>query len=604
MSFLEQCKQKYLDSFPIDWIEKYKWNSLPYAKQSFQSGLQKITEVENLFFTLLSKSVLSGEYIPVDYNKMLDELDSIINLTAHEYSNPNLSQSTTPINNLKNQLYKKYESLDRSFKICLTHYKSLVSLVGEKLSLSLYDSIFNVFSVDGTLSRKQSTLGGFVECVIPLCKADYMLSYAKGSIKELILLREDLQKERKKYSSGIIGFIYQALFDKASFLLRKMLHLSGKSEYSLDFKRYSIEASSIEIESLNIFNRQFDYLHGDPYDKSDISSWQLRCHKNEASTADIILLMKYYQKNGGTEGQIHNLLDQFNKIYDNEYPKDKGYYFDQYSLATVKNYLYNCRFSFRVENKKYSYEDLLTDMQEISQIQDTTGIRNFFPFRKAILFLTKDIYTDLKKEVDNDLEERIDEKISKLKEYLEELEGKIQWCKNLNYYPFQLSYGECLISYKELDINIFIPSTFTKPIDYKPLLDKLPDIKETIAFFRNKLDLLKEKREIQNIKSEISRSERKYIDILGVFTAVIAFLFGTINFHMNDHNDGISQLKSSLSLGVVLLLFSSSIYFLTIPRMKKVSDYFKHPRFWFFGVLAVASLVFLCFIIKDYFFYS
>ena len=153
-------------------------------------------------------------------------------------------------------------------------------------------------------------------------------------------------------------------------------------------------------------------------------------------------------------------------------------------------------------------------------------------------------------------------------------------------------FNECLVLYKELSIRLFIPSSFTRPIEYKILSDEIMEYKSKIVFFRNKLELLKEKDDIERIKQEIAKSERKYIEILGVFTAVITFLFGTIDFFSTAKKSA-DIIYPSIAIGLILLLFSSSIYFLTIPRLDKLSDYLYHPRFWFFGITSLVYLIIL-----------
>lgn len=303
------------------------------------------------------------------------------------------------------------------------------------------------------------------------------------------------------------------------------------------------------------------------------------------------MLMKYYQKDGGTLNQINNLLVYFNKLYDRLYKKVLYKDFDRHALNTTKNYLYNCRLSYKIQQSQYKFEEFVLDMKEIDNLQIETGIRNFYPYRKAVSFLINDISNDFDSNTFYRGEGIID-KIYLLEGYIERLEKSIVWCKNQNFYPFQLMFNECSVLYKELSIRLFIPSSFTRPIEYKILSDEIMEYKSKIVFFRNKLELLKEKDDIERIKQEIAKSERKYIEILGVFTAVITFLFGTIDFFSTAKKSA-DIIYPSLAIGLILLLFSSSIYFLTIPRLDKLSDYLYHPRFWFFGITSLVYLIIL-----------
>nr|DAS79848.1 MAG TPA: hypothetical protein [Caudoviricetes sp.] len=584
MNYLEECKQNYLDYFPVDWIDKLSWIDSKESISSFRSGFSNINNFVNLIFVLLSKSALSGEYI---HNENMSRIaKELKELTAHEYASPTSSVQ----NELKDKLYKEYETIDKEIRICLTHYNSLWSLVSDKIDNSDHDYIFNVFSVTGNLIDNR-LLTGFVRFIIPLCKMDHMLSFAKNSISDLILLREDLKKELQKYNSGDVGLVYKALFDKCSFLLKKMLHVSGKSEYCFNFKSYSIKDEDIEIDTLSNLYKRFIFLHGQNDEGIDVCEWQNKCLVKKIRISEIVMLMKYYQKDGGTLNQINNLLVYFNKLYDRLYKKVLYKDFDRHALNTTKNYLYNCRLSYKIQQSQYKFEEFVSDMKEIDNLQIETGIRNFYPYRKAVSFLINDISNDFDSNTFYRGEGIID-KIYLLEGYIERLEKSIVWCKNQNFYPFQLMFNECSVLYKELSIRLFIPSSFTRPIEYKILSDEIMEYKSKIVFFRNKLELLKEKDDIERIKQEIAKSERKYIEILGVFTAVITFLFGTIDFFSTAKKSA-DIIYPSLAIGLILLLFSSSIYFLTIPRLDKLSDYLYHPRFWFFGITSLVYLIIL-----------
>ena len=585
MIYIEECKRKYTEYFPVDWIEKYDWNSSDKAVNSCKIGFSHINDFANISFLLLSKSILSGEYIH-NVDKMPQIFDEIKELTAHEYASPILSDD------LKKKLYQEYEKIDKEIRICLTHYHSLWSLVSDKIDISDHDYIFNVFSISESLTGDH-LLTGIVKFMIPLCKMDHMLSFAKNSISNLILLREDIKEELQKHNGSSTGIVYKALFDKCSFLLKKMLHVSGKSEYCFNFKSYSIKDEDIDIETLSDLYEKFKFLHQQNSESEKINNWQNKCILKNIRISEIVMLMKYYQKDKGTLTQIDNLLSYFDKLYNRLYKKVINRRFDRHALNTTKNYLYNCRFSHKIQQATYTYRDLIVDMQEINDIQINTGIRNFYPYRKAVCFLIKDISDSITDNTINS-ETLLNEKLHLLEQYISSLERSINWCKSQNFYPFQLMFNECSVKYEDLNIRLFMPSSFTRPIEYKPLLDEITEYKSQILFFRNKIELLQEKRNIENIKLEITKSERRYIEILGVFTAVITFLFGTIDF-FSTAKVARELIHSSLALGVILLLFSSSIYFLTIPKLNRFSDYLLHPRFWFFGI---ASLVYLIILFK------
>lgn len=589
MIYIEECKRKYVEFFPVDWIEKLEWKDRDTSLASYKEGFLRINNFEILCFELLSKSALSGEYIN-NVDRMPLFFDEIKELTAHEYSSPNPSIQSE----LRDSLYKEYQILDKNLRICSVQYYRLWSFVSNKIDNFDHDFIFNVYTSAGDPSGNR-LLSGFIRFVIPLCQEDHMLSFAPNDISGLILRREELKNELEKYS-GAVGIIYNALFDKCSFLLKKILHVSGKSEYCFNFKTYQIKKEDIQIDTFNELYERFEFLHGKDFDEAGISEWQHKCLSGSVRISEIVMLMKHYQKDGGTIRQINNLLDDFNKKYNKLYKKVFNKKFNRHALNTTKNYLYNCRLSFKIKHTKYSFEDLCVDMEEIENIQAETGVKNFYPYRKAVIFLFEDIANDISLKLDYNYENSVIPKLELLKKFLSKLEIAIKWCENQHFYPFQLMFNECCIKHSVLNIRLFVPSSFTRPIKYDQLFEELEEYKLKEILFQNKIELLKEREKIEHIKADLAKSERKYIEILGVFTAIITFLFGSINFYSKTE-DVTTLISSCLGFGIILLLFSSSIYFLTMPQLKTKKDYWQHPRFLFLGIASILYFAILCWMV-------
>lgn len=586
MIFTRQCKKDYIQNFPTDWIENLDWNSIEASMQSLKTGFSIINNFQNTCFVLLSKSALSGGYIG-KMDAMPSLLNEIKDLTANEYSPP----ATSTENELKIRLYAKYQDLDTNLRICLTYYHSLYSVSSNKISAYNHDFMFNKFAIRGDFS-KNCVLVDFAQLVVPLCKLDHYLSFAKKDISDLILKREDLNEKKDKQTEQL-NPIYKALHHKSSFLLKKMLHVSGKSEYCFNFKTYQIKKEDINIESTSFqyLYDKFEYLHALESDKEKVLQWQEKCELGTITLSEIITLMKSYQKNKGTLQQINNLLTHFDVIQKKKIAKRKKE-FNRYALNTTKNYLYNCRLSYKIIQKKYTFETLTSDMQEIEDIQSETSIRNFYPYRKAIIFLFKDISNDLLEKKLYENEDVLFDKITVLGDYISKIKESLKWCENQDFYPFQLVFNDCCVRYQDLDMFLFIPSSFARPIDYAPLMDELEVFKTKYVFLEQKIELLKETKKIKAIKDDLSKSGKRNIEILGVFTAVITFLFGTVNLFTTTKT--LQELiRSSLALGVILLLFTSSIYFLTIPKHAKIQDYLLHPRFWFFGIASIIYFIIL-----------
>ena len=588
MIFIEESKQEYENNFPALWIEKYDWNDELSSKNSYETSMRKLKGFTEIFFLSFCKSILSGEYIK-NRSKVQTSFDDIEDLIIHEYEDPtNLEPNR--INQFKVATYDKYKKLDSDIRVCITHYRALCDLVNDKINFSSQDSLFNTFSVKGVIDSS-GLLIKIVQHVIPLCFLDHVLSNEKENIKNLILRRDAIKKElEKNKKNNIIEPVFQILYEKCSFLLKKIIHFSGRSEYSLDFKKYSLTDQDIRLGILSPFDEKFNFLDQGQYDERKISQYQDHIQDKKERVSDIILLMKYYQKDNGTIEQINNLLKIFEERYRFLFSRVKERPFDNLALRTTKNYLYNCRFSFKLGLDSYSFEELKKDMAEIRNIQVETRIKNFFPYLKAVKYLINTVSLEFEGN-SNDKEVALKEKLDLLDSYMDVLKSNLDWCRNQSFYPFQLIYEECTAFYTRLRCHIFIPSSFSRPIDYNTLYEHFSELKLEVVALRNRLSLLKDIQVVGELKKGIAESERKYIEYMGIYTAAITFLFGTIDFFSKAKETQL-LIKSSFALGFILLLFVSAIYFMRLPEIKKPSDLLQ-PKFIFFIVTTIAYLIIL-----------
>ena len=123
--------------------------------------------------------------------------------------------------------------------------------------------------------------------------------------------------------------------------------------------------------------------------KEQIKKYQENCLNRHSKASELILLMKHYQKDNSSSRQVKNLLQSFDALYNSLYATKIKKEFDIVALNSIKNYLYNCKLSINIENPEYTIENLKTDLLEINDIQNETRIYNYFPYYKALTFLSK-----------------------------------------------------------------------------------------------------------------------------------------------------------------------------------------------------------------------
>lgn len=114
--------------------------------------------------------------------------------------------------------------------------------------------------------------------------------------------------------------------------------------------------------------------------------------------------------------------------------------------------------------------------------------------------------------------------------------------------------------------------------------------------------MITERRNISQIKSEVDNAKKMIADakndsvkILGVFTTIVTFLFGSIDVFAKT-KDFKETLLASLGLGMVLYLFTTIIYYFVASE----EDYKNKPiRFHLvFWVMVLAMLVIVIFYVN------
>ena len=568
--------QTYLKLFPIDWIDKLDWTSDEKSKESFMFGRTKIeTFIEDSFKTFTT-SALSGEYVVKDLNPCLDELRN------------SLMRDYPPImdnNPFKEALYKSSRDLESDLLLVSKNYKALIKSVDDKISRTNHDYIISAFS---TSKRKCSNelLDDIIHFCFPICIQDHFLKFTEEKIANLLLFREELSEKTLK-SSEATSKIYKVIHDKCSFLLKKLMHIKGEAEYTLEFETRLLNRESINLNFLNRFDSNFSYLHvGENHRKDEyFNNWKKKCQLSTASFTECVLLMRFFVKNGGSQKEVESLLDDFHACVDIFNIKR---IFDKYAINSLKNYMQNCYFSFLLSKQHIKFEDFKVEVDKIDNLQLQTKIYNFHPYEKAIEYLLNEIDINIKDGVDK---KKILEKQQLLEKYYNKLKNAISWCQGQDYYPFQLPYWECLHKINDANIIVFIPSSFTRPLNYNALDELHSKYVTKIAAINEQIRIWDDKKEILELKQQLDSHQKTYIQILGLFTAILTFLFGTINIFSTSNNNISLQEKidDTAVIGILLLIFSSIIYLFTSRK----NEFFSFRNIMF--LLMIVGYFFLLF---------
>ncbi len=374
---------------------------------------------------------------------------------------------------------------------------------------------------------------------------------------------------------------------KCSFLLKKLFFSNEEAhKYALDFKIHDIDDLKLEDSFNEDFSNHFECLYNNTkaFNKSS-QYYQLEFQQGRFSTIGFIILSQYYRIVTKDITQINNLILRFNKFYVKRNKNNKTDIFDRYSIDSIRHYLHNCRFSLKTCQENYSIEDLKNDIKDIKEIQFQTKIFNYHPYYKALEFLSKKIHNSSLGAADLNEIKSINTLYNEL---LHELKISIDWCVHRRFYPFQLEKTDCRTAE-----GIFIASSFARPINFKRLNNLYRDFRDGKQIGEMWEYFQLHKIELESVQTKIKSFRKESFEYLGIFIAIISFLFGSLQLFGNSDIQLPQALINITSLGLTLCIFVSIIAI--------ISNDIKNKIYWLIGVciLCIILLLFLPGIISN-----
>lgn len=585
--FIDKIKKNYKTSFPENWIDNgYDWHDVESSKRSYSQCKRKIKDFSELFFVNFSKSLLSGEYI--ENNKLIHSIiDYLIGHNEIEYTSSDESE-----NLFKLKITDDFKSLMNNIKISSLRYKAFITFYMDRVDPIDHNYKFRIYE-DVNKRDPSNIISDFEGIVIPICRYDMSFSCSGQDTDRMLLISHILKSKIESCNvSGEVKFIYEICNEKNNFLMKKMLSFLGPVEYSFDFKNITISEKNLKIESTEEYISRFKiFNNNNPIEIPEIKKYQHSIYDDiDSHFSEMVLIMRFYCKNKNSSlKQIDNLLDEFNRKYNQLYGKTIKGKFDKYALNSIHNVMYNCRLSYLLTRDDYDLEKLENDIDEFTFFQNQTGAFNYYPYKVVIEYLIKKA---------NETSENVDgcKNIllrirNMLLKYILIYEKCIKSCRETGFYPLQLMYNECCIKFR--NFTLFISSTFSQPVDYDELNEKKVNYKVRLQMLDSKIEVIDDKLKINAIESDVNHTTSKFIEIGGAFVAILSLLFGIISFSTECSFDFKQMLIHSFGLGLILLVFSSSIYVLTLDRKAKIVDNLKSIRFCFFILVMLFSFIVL-----------
>lgn len=583
---IEQLKREYKNRFSESWIANKDWNPAN-EKNSYSECKKLIDDYSELLFVIFSYSILGGEFI-IKKDKIEGTIKYLLNITTKEYGSPIATASA-----LEAEIIDEFDILNKNIKLACLAYRSIITTYPLHYNTTINNYRFQIYQAEKL--KWHNKIYYFNKFIVNVCRFDLYFVNNDDLLDNLIILNKEISDIEEKETSEDIKNVFNICTEKINLLIKKLLTYSGPSIFSINFTEYQLTYQDVKLKYFDPIWKQYELFSAinnvtSLSDNPLIKKYESNSFQDKSTFSELILLMRAYCKDPkSSKEQIRNIFSEFNKKYNSYYKKGLLLDFDRNALDSMKNVVYNCRFSYYLQQKDYTIKRLKKDMEKIESFQCHTGAHNYFHFQIAIEYL-------LKKAKEKVSLKNLREIKELLNNYIEGYKRTINQCQKDMFYPLQLMFDECLFYIKDLDKTVFIASSFSQPANYKLLKEKADDYRIGLFQIENKLDLLEEQETIDELKNNLEATTSKYIEIGGIFVAVLSLLFSVVSF--TDTRMDIKDITlHSLGMSYILLIFISCIYVLTLKKDSKISDYFKTFRFWFFFVLFILSIIFLYFII-------
>lgn len=600
-NYLKEVIEILQTEFPDDWI-----NPRPFKNQEdFSIWISGKFFVYNKICEKIDYSIISGEYIIKKKNILSEEfleiktvLKNIVVFTLNPIPGCTIDLSAKYFLQIETYFVKPLISL-------INRYAFFLESVERSINAQNSNSILFEKNDDDAFSDKENelTLGiadrfKLVNYNLELAKIDIYLKVDEYLLSRCLQISEEVEEFITKvdYSKIII--------QKANYLAYKILYRFEQDEktylYSLDFSVQETNKDQLEIGIFNEFKDLTDHHYDDQKSKSTVfSKKRIETFYSKISDGESLDLLDYhaaikqYKDNRANIERLNNLVGECEQFCSKLLKKNGISIFDKKAIEITKQYIRNNLASLQIEKKVIGASNFKDFISEVSQNNESTRIYNYFPFYKIAILLKQNIENNFNSE--NPDIQIIENLLFDFENVVRELMRAYNWCEKNSFIAFQLPFNECVINVKESNLSVFLSSSFVLPINYQKLLNEVKIIESQIlkfdTMFNIQKSISKQKNQIDQVRQETQKSERRSIEILSVFAAIVLFVSGNIQaFTKIETIDRAMQFM--LVFAYVMGLFVFLIWFISRPEgVKRISLISVHGLLFLIFSLATITAI-------------
>lgn len=529
------------------------------------------------FFKILSISVLLGEYIFIDdFFQKLNKIESEIKKLPTYWGVLNIGGAQL------RKISEQIVGVSSAITIAIERYKDFCKHIENAYSDNKKDF---VFERNNTLIEKQNQkdlaleneeLILYFENILKVNTIDHFLSSKKESIVEILNIEFYFKQSSIPFFKEISNIAFQkAIFLKYKWNQRQEVEVS----YLEDGIHKELNTQEITLPKLkeweDIINLQYEFQsHWQKSITNRVKSY-LKIENLKEDTPKVIIhqLIKYYKDIAPDSKKSYQIADF---LLENR--KNSGKYnYNAYVEDIFCNYALNNAFSCFLEQET-NIENIFSKYYETEE-KLTSITRNYFPKYKLLnkvfeLLLQK--YKEVSKEF---FINEYQEYLNKCKDILTSYKEYKDWSlENFNYI-YLLPYEESLVNFEieSKNLPVFFASSFVLPPShleiekhYKKIeekFNKLNSYLEFSLFFNN------ETNEINKIKESVKETDKRSIETLTIFTAIISFIIGDVAL-FQFIKTFIDAIIFILSYAIALSIFVLLIFVYT-KEAEKIKSYWR-----------------------------
>ena len=538
-------------------------NILANIEENEDSFYKEIDDLNSYIQNIISSlfdSVLNGEYLDKDINEQLEWIRN--NLTYTEQ----LENKIIPNKGKYKAILPLINSLkDKTSEIqnIINYYLLFIEDVKTIINNPEKDEIFILSKSKYQLDNDSNVLKLFTLNLF-LCFSDILFTEKQDCYQEITYVKELLSEIR--FSKLNLNPQIEKMKKKATFLLFKWYKRAELSGFSM-LKEDKIKEYKEDINKFGEKWRDWVTYIENHYYKEEVKSLFVKNLKEaylkikdkefkDFTCQYIHLYIKYHKdinKNTSKLDKIISHLKDWKKEGTDDYEKN--------IRNIIYNYALNNRFSLFTKTCK-SREKLYEEYEKIEEKDN----KNYFLQYKLI-----DKSIELLKAELNEKNNTITiEQIEEIENYLDKIEPdyktyktNIEWILEHIYFIYRVSFKECIID------DIFIYSSFLLPLDNRKSKEDYERINDDFRVLKSQIDPLKR---IVQFDEKIEKRDTKTIELMGLFSAIIAFIMASI--------PTFKYMKDIYDVGIFFIVFATSLISFLLALLLIIRKTRINIRFW------------------------